>query len=112
MSEQEYLRFIAMFSATKASGEGGGGGGEGGFHKGIMEHKVIMNLGAVNGDKSPLFRQWHQKFATAFGQVRGVREEIVHRLVKEIYFAKELEKVVKGLRGKFVDEFNKGSGDV
>ncbi len=46
MCEQEHIRFIAMFSATRSSGGGGGG-----FHKGAMEHKVIMNLRAVNGDK-------------------------------------------------------------
>ncbi len=47
MFEQEHLRFISMFSATRSSGGGGGG-----FHKGVMEHKVITNLRAVNGDKS------------------------------------------------------------
>ena len=47
MFEQEHLRFINMFSATRSSGGGGGG-----FHKGVMEHKVIVNLRAVNGGKS------------------------------------------------------------
>ena len=76
MFEQEHLRFIAMFSATRNSGGGGGG-----FHRGVMEHKVIMNLRAVNGDKS-IFRQWHQKSTTALGQIGGAHEEIVPRLVK------------------------------
>jgi hypothetical protein len=51
MFEQEHLRFIAMFSATRTSGGGGGG-----CHKAVMEHKVITNLRAASGDKS-LFRQ-------------------------------------------------------
>ena len=51
MFEQEHFRFTAMFSATRSSAGGGGG-----FHKGAMEHKDIMNLRAVNGDKSS-FRQ-------------------------------------------------------
>ena len=76
-----------------------------------MEHKVIRYLRAVNGDKS-LFRQWHQKFTTALGQVAGAHEEIVHRLVKEIDLGKEMEKVVTGLRGEYGDEFDKVSGDV
>ena len=63
MFEQEH----AMFSATRNNGGGGGG-----FHRGAMEHKVIMNLRAVDGDKS-IFRQWHQKFTTALGQVGGAR---------------------------------------
>ena len=70
MFEQEHLRFIAMFSATRNSGGGGGG-----FYKGVMEHKIIMNLRAVNGDKS-IFRQWHQKFTTALGEIGGAHEEI------------------------------------
>ena len=70
-----------------------------------------MNLRAVSGDKS-FFRQWHQKFTTALGQIEGAHEEIVHRLVKEIDLGKEMEKVVTGLRGEFGDEFDKVSGDV
>ncbi len=76
-----------------------------------MEHNVIANRRAVSGDKS-LFGQWHHKFTTALGQVGGVREEIVRRLVKEIDRGKELEKVVTGLREEFGDECNKVSGDV
>ncbi len=49
MFEQENFRYIAMFSATRISGGVGGGGG---FHRGIMQHKVITNLRADNGDKS------------------------------------------------------------
>ena len=41
--EQEHLRFIAILSATRNNG----GGGEG-FHRDDTEHKVIMNLTAVN----------------------------------------------------------------
>ncbi len=62
MFEQENLRFIDMFAAA------GSGGNEAShrFNKRIMEHKVIMNLRMVNGDKS-LFRQWHQRFIAALG---------------------------------------------
>ncbi len=43
MFEQNHFRFIAMLLATRTSGGGGGGGGGGrGFHRGGMEHKVIM----------------------------------------------------------------------
>ena len=105
MFEQEHLRFINMFAATGGGGQGGGGHR---FPKAIMEHKVIQYLRAVNGDKS-LFRQWQQKFTTALGQVGGAREEIVHRLVKEIDLGKEMKKVVTGLRGEFGDEFDKVS---
>ncbi len=63
-----------------------------------MEHKVIMNLRTVNGDKS-IFLQWHQQITTALGQVGGAHEEIVHRLIKEIGLGKDMEKVVTGLRG-------------
>ena len=52
MFEQEHLRFIAMFSATRASGGGRGGRG---FRRGVMQNKVSTNLRAVNGDRS-LFR--------------------------------------------------------
>ncbi len=55
MFVQEHFRFIAMFSATRT------------------EHKVIMNLRAVSGDKS-MFRQWHQKFTTALEQVGGAHK--------------------------------------
>ena len=66
----------------------------------LMENEVIQNLRAVSGDKS-LFRQWHQKFTTAFGQFGGVHEEIVHRLVKESDLGREMEKAVTGLRGGY-----------
>ncbi len=69
-----------------------------------------MNLRVVNVDRS-LFRQLHQKLTTAFGQVGGVHEEIVHRLVKEIDLGKRLEKDVTGPREEFGDMFNKVVGD-
>ena len=77
--EQEHLRFINMFAAIRVGGKGGGHR----YENTIMEHNVIQYLRAVIGDKS-LFRQWHQKFTTALGQVIGVHEEIVQRMVKEI----------------------------
>ncbi len=69
MFEQDRFRFIAMFSAT-----GNSGGAVGAFRKGVMEHMVIMNLRAVNGD-TPIFRQWHQNLTTALGQVGIAQEE-------------------------------------
>ena len=108
MFEQEHLRFINMITAA---GSGGAGGGSSKYPRSVMENKVIQNLRAVNGDKS-LFRQWHQKFTTALGQVGGARVEIVHRLVKEIDLGREMEKVVTGLKGEYGDEFDKVSGDV
>ena len=51
-----------------------------------MERKVIVSFRIVNGDKS-LFRQWHQRFITALGQVEGAHEEIIQQLVKEKHHA-------------------------
>ncbi len=76
-----------------------------------MEHKFIQNLRALSGDQS-LFRQWHQQFTTALGQVRSSHEEIVYRLVKEIDLGKEMEKIVAGLMADYGEEFEKASGDV
>ena len=90
-----------MSSATRASGEGGGG-----FHKGVMEHKVIMNFRAVSGNKF-ILRQWQQKFTTALGQIGGGHEEIVLQLVKEIDLGKKMGTVGTGLSGEYGDEFDK-----
>ncbi len=48
MVEQVHLG-LNMFAAA---GNGGASAGNVNYHKGIMEHKVIQNLIAVNGDKS------------------------------------------------------------
>ncbi len=64
MLEQEHLRFINMFVATGTGGGAGGGGAK--FAKGVMEHRVIQNLKAANGDTS-VFRQWHQNFTISLG---------------------------------------------
>ena len=106
MFQQESLRVLSTLAAQ-------GGGGYGGGHrpqKTIMEHKVIQYLRAVNGDKS-MFRQWHQKFTTALGQVLGEHEEVIQRMVKEIDLGKDLEKVVTTLKDEYED-FEKISGDV
>ncbi len=76
MLEQEHPRFISITASR------GGGPNGGGYHKTLVENKVIQNLRAVNGDKS-LFRKLHQKFTTALGQLGGAHEEIVHRFTKE-----------------------------
>ncbi len=47
MFEQDNLRFIAMLSATRNFGGGGRG-----VYKSVMEHMVIINLRAINGDRS------------------------------------------------------------
>ena len=62
-----------------------------------MEHKLVMNFRMVNGDRS-LFRQWHQRFDTPFGQVEGSHEEIIQHLVKETDWGTEFDKVVEELR--------------
>ena len=110
MFQQEDRRFLHMLAATGGGGYGGGHGGGSKYQKTIMEHKVIQYLRTVNGDKS-LFRQWHQKFTTALGQVPGAHEEIIQRMVKEIDLGKELEKVVTTLKDEH-EEFGKVSGDV
>ena len=95
MFEQEHFRMINMVSAISPGGLGGKGGNR--FTaKRVMEHKVIINLRMVNGDKS-LFRQGHQRFVAALGQVEGAHEEMVQQLVKETDFGNELDKVVENL---------------
>ncbi len=47
--------------------------------EGMMDHKFVQYLKAVNGDKS-LLQQWHH--TTAFGHVSSGHEEIVQRMVK------------------------------
>ncbi len=79
-----------------------------GSRRAIMEHKVIQYLTAVKS----LFRQLHQKFTTALGQVTGAHEGIVHRLVKEVDLGKEVEKGVTGLREEHGEELHKVFGDV
>ncbi len=96
-----------MFAAT---GGGGLGGGSRRFAKGIMEQRVIHYLRAVSGDKS-LFRQWHQKFTIALGQVACAHGEMVHRLVEKIDLGRGMEKVLTGLRGEYGDGFDKVSGE-
>jgi len=110
MFQQESVRFSSMIAATGGGGYGGGHGGGSKYQKTIMEHKVIQYLRTVSGDKS-LFRQWHQKFTTALGQVPGAHEEIIQRMVKEIDLGKELGKVVATLMDEY-QEFEKVSGDV
>ena len=62
--------------------------------------------------ETSLFNQWHQNFTTALGQVGGVNEEIVYRLVKEIDLGREMKKVVTESKGECGEEFDKVSGDV
>ncbi len=65
MFAQYNLRCIAM---TPAAHQGTNLGGEK-YVKGIMEHKVIEDLNAVNGGRT-IFRHWHQKFTTALCQMK------------------------------------------
>ncbi len=76
-----------------------------------MEHKVIMNLWMVNGDKS-LFRQWHQSLITTLGQVEGAHEEFIQLLVRETDLGRELDKVVGDSRIHYGEEFKRVSRDV
>jgi hypothetical protein len=87
MFEQEHLRFINMFTAAGSGGHGGGCK----HPNAVMEDKGTENLIVVNGDKS-LFRQGHQKFTTALGQVGGARVEILHRLVGKIRTEKKVRR--------------------
>ncbi len=109
MFEQEPLRMINMVSAINTSGLGGGGWA--GFTKGAMEHKVIMNLRMVKGDKF-LFRPWHQRFVTAVGQVDGAHQEIIQHLARETDLGKELDRAVEDLRVTHGGEYTRVSGDV
>ncbi len=64
-----------------------------------MEHKVIVNLRAVNGDNA-VFRHWRRNITTALGRIGGARKEIVHRIVKYVDLGKELEKVAIGQKSE------------
>ena len=90
MFEQEPWRITALITA---SGGGGGGPRQERRARGVMEHRVIQGLRAVNGDKT-LFRQWRQKFVTAMGQVKEVYEEMIHNMVKDIDLGKDLENIM------------------
>ena len=110
MFEQEHRRMINMVTAINPRGLGGRGCTR--FTaRGIMEHKVIMNLRMVSGDKS-LFCQWNQRFIAALGQVEGAHEEIIQQLVRETDLGRELDKVVENLRGHCGEEIRRVSGDV
>ncbi len=89
MFEEEHVRMINMVTLIHP----GGGGGGPGFNKGIMEHRRIQNRRAVSGGKG-LFRQWHQKFTAALGQVKAECEDIVHKLARELDLGKEIETVL------------------
>ncbi len=58
------------------------------------------------------FRQWHQIFITALGQMGAVHEEIIQQPVKETDLGKALDKVVENLRNNFGEEFGRVSGVV
>ncbi len=92
--------FINMFAAAGS----GRNGANHRFNKGIIEHKVIMKLGMVSGDKSLL--------RLAFGQVGGTHEEIIQQLAKETDSGNELDQVVENLRSNHGEEFGEISGDV
>ncbi len=66
--------------------------------KGIMQHKVIVNLRMVNGGKS-LFGQWRQRLVTTMSQVGDVHDQIVFNLVCEIDLGKELDTITGYLEG-------------
>jgi hypothetical protein len=57
------------------------------------EHKAIRNLRAAIGDKG-LFRQWHQKFTTALGQVKTECDKIVHKFARDIAFGRKVETIL------------------
>ncbi len=107
MFEQEPLRFMAMHTAAS----GGMSGGHKTYNKGVMEHRVIQNLKNVNGDKS-LFRQWHQKFTTAIGQYKGVYEEMVHKMARELDLGKEVDVVLSALYSTYGDVLWEASADI
>merc|ERR1711989_284735 len=70
-----------------------GGQYPGGSRKGIMEFKVVQNLKAVTGDKTG-FRQWHQKFMSALGQVNSRYEGLMKNLITKIDLDKDLTTVI------------------
>ena len=59
-----------------------------------------------------MFRQWHQRFVAALGQVEGALEEIVQQLVKETDLGKELDKVVDNLKITYLYDHPVGDKEV
>ena len=79
-----------MRTAVQIAASGGGRtSGATGSGEGIMEHKVVANLKAVNGDKTCL-RQWRLKFATPLGQVKQEYEWMVNNVTTEIDLSRDL----------------------
>ena len=107
MFEQEPLRFMAMHAASGGSKTGG----HEKYTKGVMEHRVIQNLRNVNGDKS-MFRQWNQKFTTAIGQYKGVYEEMVHKMSRELDLGKEIDAVLGAMHSVYGDVLWEASADI
>ena len=77
----------------------------------IMEYKVVHNLKAVTGYKTT-FRQWHQKFLSALGQVDYVYETGIQSTVKEIDIGKDVEIVLKEGSDLMGSDWNRLSADV
>lgn len=60
-----------MYTAIgEIKGQQGSSSGQGGKLKSVVEHKIIQSLGELTGEKGN-FRQWHQKFANAMGEING-----------------------------------------
>ena len=88
--QSEQARVAQVVSSMSGlSGQNSGGG-----RKGIMEFKVIQNLKSVTGDKSG-FRQWHQKFMSAIGQVNTDYEKLMQIVVREVDLGKDLAVVLE-----------------
>ncbi len=107
MFQQEHSHFISMVTAA------GGPGASGGcfkYTKGIMEHRAIQNLKAVNGDMW-FFRQRHQKFTIALGQFKEPCEEMVHRFAREITLGKQFDVVTCTLHAVYGEVLDEAFGD-
>ena len=80
-------------------------------NKSIMEYKVIQGLAKVSSDKS-IFRQWHQKFMSAIGQVNGRYSIMIEEMVKLIDLGKSIDKVLDEMDYKYAGDWNSMSEEM
>ena len=59
-----------------------------------------------------MFRQWHQQFLSAIGQVNPRYEELLSIMIKEIDLGRDLEKIVEDGENTAGDVWRSAAGDV
>ena len=103
--ETERLRVDSRVLASLAGLNLGKGGGNNFIGKPVTEYNVVQNLGKVSSDKGT-FRQWHQKFLSAIGQVREEFREMIEDLVRYIDLGKPVDKAVEHMEDSYGIEWS------